>query len=223
MTQPLPSGPEPTPAELVELGIALGRSNAFGLVAGRCSAAQAEAIHRLREEKLFKRCMDKWEEFCPKYLRMSRSEADRTVKLWEEFGPKYFELSQLTRISAEVYRAIAPHIVNNALRHAGEVIELNAENAQKVAAVVSRLRGSLPQRNAKAIKAPPPLSDAVREEDMEQLIGELQAYCLTSVAELGKMVHDPRLGGARGVLQLALTRIRLEVSRVEVESGLYER
>ena len=86
------------PAELVELGIALGQTNAFGLVAGRCSAAQAEGIRRLREEKLYKRCCEKWDDFCPKYLRMSRSEADRTIKLWEEFGPAYFELSQLTRV-----------------------------------------------------------------------------------------------------------------------------
>src|ERR1051326_3643405 len=37
------------------LGIALGQTNAFVLVAARCSAAQAEAIRRLGEQKLDKR------------------------------------------------------------------------------------------------------------------------------------------------------------------------
>lgn len=72
---------------LLELGIALGQNFAFGLVAGRCSAAQAEALRRLRDERLCKQCAETWLEFCPKYLKMSKPEADRTIKLLEEFAP----------------------------------------------------------------------------------------------------------------------------------------
>ncbi len=38
------------------------------------------------------RCAESWLEFCPKYLKISRTEADRTIKLLEEFGPTYFEM-----------------------------------------------------------------------------------------------------------------------------------
>ena len=38
----------PSVDELIGLGVVLGENRAFGLVAGRCSAAQAETIRRLR-------------------------------------------------------------------------------------------------------------------------------------------------------------------------------
>ena len=133
-------------AGLLELGVALGQNHAFSLIAGRCSAAQAEGLRRLREEKLYKRCTEKWDDFCPRYLKISRSEADRTIKLWEEFGAAYFELSQLTRVSPETFRAIAPAIQDGALHYRGEAIELNPENFRKVAAVVAELRSAIPKR-----------------------------------------------------------------------------
>jgi hypothetical protein len=94
-------------AKLLELGFTLGQNQTFAVLAGRCSAAHAQGIRRLREEKLYKGCCEKWDDFCPKYLKMSRGEADRIVRLLDEFGPAYFELSQLTRISAATFRAIA--------------------------------------------------------------------------------------------------------------------
>ena len=36
-----------------ELGGVLGQRKAFGLIAGRCSAAEAAAIRRIREERLY--------------------------------------------------------------------------------------------------------------------------------------------------------------------------
>jgi hypothetical protein len=75
-------------AAFVELSvIIMGQNHAFGLIAGRCSAAQADG---LRHEKQYKRCTEKWDDFRLKYLKMSRVEADRTIKLLEEFGPAYF-------------------------------------------------------------------------------------------------------------------------------------
>ena len=50
---------------MLELGFALGQNHTFGLVAGRCSAAQAHGIRKLREEKLYKELCEKWEDFCP--------------------------------------------------------------------------------------------------------------------------------------------------------------
>jgi hypothetical protein len=42
-------------AGLLDLGVVLGESMTFGLVAGRTAAARAACLHRLREEKLYRR------------------------------------------------------------------------------------------------------------------------------------------------------------------------
>ena len=132
--------------EVLELGVVLGQSQAFGLVAGRCSAAQAESIHRLRTQKLYKSVTDHWGDFCPQFLKMSSSQADNIIRLWEEFGAGYFELAQLTRVSPETYRAIEPAVENGVLNLNGEQIELTLENSRKVAAAVAEVRRSLPAK-----------------------------------------------------------------------------
>jgi hypothetical protein len=145
MENPFPEIPADR-AGLLTLGVALGENFAFGVVSGRTAAAQAACLQRLRDEKLFQALEPTWEGFCPKHLKISRAEADRTIRLWEEFGSAYFEMAQLTRISAETYRAIAPAVKDGALHVDGETIELNAENSRRVSAAVARLRREIPTR-----------------------------------------------------------------------------
>lgn len=208
------------PAGLVEVGIALGQTNAFGLVAGRCSAAQADGLRRLREQKLYKKCCEKWDDFCPKYLKMSRSEADRTIKLLDEFGPAYFELAQLTRVSPETYRAIAPHIENGVLHYNGEAIELNAENSRKVAAAVTDMRSAIPKKSIDRTEFTRELNGLIHESDVQKRIHKLAQCCLMIVAEFEKIARDERLGTTRVYFQDTLTIVRDEMVRVAVESGL---
>ena len=66
--------------ELLELGSVLGHNQAFGLVAGRCSAAQAASLKRLRDEKKYKQVTEDWRDFCERYLRMSGSQADKIIR-----------------------------------------------------------------------------------------------------------------------------------------------
>jgi hypothetical protein len=155
-------------AEMLELGALVGQHNAFGLIAGRCSAAQAESLRRLREGKIHRKCASDWRDFCAKYLRMSGSQADRIIALLDEFGPGYFELSQLTRISPETYRAVEPVIKDHALHFRGEVVQLDPENAGKVAAVVAELR-----RQAAAKEVIPPANTAKRMADIERRFSAL--------------------------------------------------
>ena len=54
-------------AELLELGSVLGQNQAFGLVAGRCSAAQAASLKRLRDERKYKRVTAQWRDFCSQW------------------------------------------------------------------------------------------------------------------------------------------------------------
>lgn len=193
-------------AALLELGVALGQNHAFGLIAGRCSAAQAAGLHRLREEKLYKRCTEKWDDFCPRFLKISRSEADRTIKLWEEFGSAYFELSQLTRVSPETFRALAPAIQDGALHYQDKVIELNPENSRQVAAVVAELRSALPKRR---------LTRA--ENDVTARVARLKESGAALAAEFEKIGRDEALRPARALLYSALVHVRGELGRVAAQ------
>ena len=132
----------------LDLGRLLGRREAFSVMAARCSAADATHLRQIREQKNYLECKD-WGEFCGKYLHISKDTANRAIRLLEDFGPQYFELAQLTRISAETYRAIAPAIQDGKLHTEGEAIELIPENAEKVAAAVAVLRKKEPKAPAK--------------------------------------------------------------------------
>jgi hypothetical protein len=213
-------GLPPESAALLEVGVALGQNHAFGLVAGRCSAAQAEGLRRLREEKLYKRCTEKWEDFCSGFLKISRAEADRTIRLWEEFGAAYFELSQLTRVSPETFRAIAPSIQDGALLYQGEAIELNSENSRRVAAVVAELRNALPKRSAESRSLMREVQGLCHEADLTVRIEKLNECGKALVAEFEKISGDEGLGLARILLNSALANVRSELGRVAMENGL---
>src|SRR5215471_3582156 len=103
------------------LGKLLGRREALAAVAGRCTAAEAIQIRQIREEKAYLANARSWGEFCEEHLHMSKSNADRLIALLDELGPDYFTLAQLTRISPETYRAIAPTICEGALHAEGQV------------------------------------------------------------------------------------------------------
>lgn len=153
-----PEAAAPSPGDF-DLGTWLGRRQAFGMMAGRASAADAECVRHIRDEKLYKSRTPSWDEFCTRYLGASRANVDRIIRQLEEFGPEFFQFSQLTRISPEAYRAIAPHVGKDGLRFGGEVIALLPENAQKVSAAVAELRkqpvsggGSVPSADFAGVK-----------------------------------------------------------------------
>jgi len=126
------------------LGMMLGNRRAFAAVAGRCSAADAECLRRIRDQKLYLRRAATWEEFCPNHLGLSRAHANRIIRNLEEFGPDYFEVAQLTRITPEQYRAIAPAIREKNIHVNGQAIALIPENSDRVTAAVAELRRAAP-------------------------------------------------------------------------------
>jgi hypothetical protein len=212
-------------AALLELGLILGQNHAFSLVAGRCSAATAQGLQRLRQEKLYKRCCEKWDDFCPRYLKMSRVEADRTIKLWEEFGTAYFELSQLTRVSPETYRAIAPSIGNGMLHHNGEDIPLKPENARQVAAAVAEMRSALAKKPAES----PERESLIRQIDalchesvLMERIAKLDRCGQTLVGEFEKIARDKGLGEMASYFSDALCRVLDGLTRIVEETTATE-
>jgi hypothetical protein len=156
----------------------------------------------LREQKLFKTRCEKWDDFCPKYLKMCRSEADRIIRLLDEFGPAYFEISQFTRISAPAFRAIAPAIADGVLHHNGEAIALIPENSQKVAAAVAEMRSALPKK---------PATEPEPEQITLRRIQEVASRCAESLDELGKISRDKNLGTLRIFLENEIGRLKQQM------------
>jgi len=159
--------------EMLELGIALGQQHAFGAVAGRCSAAQAETLRHIREEKLYLKCNPVWRDFCPQYLGMTSSNADDIIRRLEEFGPRYFAVAQLTRISPDVYRAIQPAVKDGVIEYHGRTVEVSPENAREVRVAVAGLRREAGVRKTPAPAKPveDPLADLNRR--FETLLQEV--------------------------------------------------
>jgi hypothetical protein len=160
----------------------------------------------MRDEKLYKRCAPSWNEFCPKYLNISRVEADRTIRLLEEFGPQYFDLSQLTRISADTYRAIAPAVKDGALHVNGETIELIPENSQKVSAAVADLRQALRQ--------------GLRGLRTQERITMLNDRCTEIIAEFQELARTEKESEHRALFSIALSRTCGELRRIADDCGL---
>lgn len=209
MNQPITELPAEV-ADGLDLGLLLGQHQTLGLVAGRCSAAQAAGLRRLRDEGKFKRLTPRWRDFCAQYLRISGAEADRIIHCWEEFGPAFFELAQLVRISPCAYRQIAPAIRDGALLVDGEAIGLNVENASRLTAAVADLRRALPKQRQKP-KTPLPTHER---------IDELDKQCTVMIAEFREISRLEQAGVNWLKFTSVLTRMTAELRRLELENGI---
>ena len=83
--------------------------------------------------------------------------------MWQLHGPAIFELKDLVRISPEDFRAVEPFIKDNALHFNDEAIELDPQNAQKIAGAVDELRRNLPPK----ARPEPTILDRLAELDKQ--------------------------------------------------------
>ena len=135
------------PREAIDLGRLLGQRRAFAAVAGRCSAAHAQLLRRIHDEKLYRASAPSWQAFCGAYLAITRRHADRLIALLNRFGPIYFEISQLLGISVEQYLVIEPAVREDSLIVDGAAISVIPENAPKLLEAVGQLlRQSRPDK-----------------------------------------------------------------------------
>lgn len=135
---------------VIDLGTWLGRKQAFGLISGKCSAAEAQCLRTLRDEKRYLEIGMSWEQFCKEKIGISRQTAERVIRNLEEFGPKYFELAAVLRIPADQYRRIAPAVTDRGVVCGGETIEISAENSSRLAQAIESLRESSAEPDADA-------------------------------------------------------------------------
>jgi hypothetical protein len=202
----LKQGSKKSKGDALEFGKMLGRRQTFSLVAGKCTAADAECLKKTRDQKLYLGYAKSWEECCTKHIGMSRANAERVIGLLEEFGPAYFEVAQLTRVSPETFRQLAPSIHDGALDHQGEAIALISENAARVASVVGEHR--------KAAASPRTVDTPVGTR-----LDALEGRCNRLLEEFEELSCAWRDNGDRLMLGSVLARTRSELERLGLELG----
>ena len=207
----MPQAPDLPPhlAEVLQVGLALGQSQAFALVSGRCSAAQAEALMRLRDSKAYLSVAKSWSEFCPRFLRISYLTADRIIRCWQQFGAGFFELHQVIRISPEFYRAIEPSIKDGALHFNGEAIALDPANSEKIVDAVAELRRSMPPR-----QPPPPPT-------IEERLSELDRQADAIIDQFTQIAALKCKGQQKDRFESLLNRASAALQRLELELGIF--
>jgi hypothetical protein len=160
----------------VDFGRILGQRRAFAAVAGRCSAAHAQLLRRIRDEKLYLPIAPSWRAFCGAHLAITRRHADRLIALLNRFGPIYFEISELIGLSPRQYLAIEPALREQGIVVNGEAISLIPENTPKVLEAVGELL-----RESRRHKPPARQPVTLRERVIDvtnrcrQLVNELVA------------------------------------------------
>lgn len=197
--------PDPANAGDLHLGTLLGRRQAFGLIAARCSAADADCLREIRNQKSYKSMAKDWSEFCSQHLGMSARHANRIIGYLDEFGPAYFEMAQLTGIPVEAYRAIAPAVKDQTLHYDGQLIALLPENAERLAAAVEKLRHA-----AAPEAAAPQVGERVTR--IERRLAQL-------TAEISELARSEPSGSTRTRLGSVLIAARERLQRLEMEFG----
>ncbi|PWU09910.1 MAG: hypothetical protein C5B51_05295 [Terriglobia bacterium] len=160
-----------------DLGTWLGRRQAFGMMAGKATAADAECLRQIRDRRLYRSKTAKWSDFCAQYIGASKTHVDRMIRHLEEFGPQFFQLSELTRIPPEAYRAIAQHVTEEGVHFDGQPIPLTQENSEKIAAAVAELRKRATSPTGEEPRPPDPEEAAFRgiEKRLDALIARIEA------------------------------------------------
>ena len=134
--------------EQFDLGMWLGRRQAFDMVAGHCTAADIECLKTIRDRKLFQaKCME-WDEFCERHVGLGRRHVNRLIQQLEEFGPAYFHLSRIVRISPVAYRRIAGAVSGAGIKLGDETIAIVPENCARIAEAVATLKQQVKSKPA---------------------------------------------------------------------------
>jgi hypothetical protein len=143
----------PIAEEVFHLGTHVGRRQAFGLIARRCTVAEIECLIEARENKLYLSLEPTWEAYCEKRLAVSRSTAERMIHLYKEYGPDVARLGSFARIKPSEYRLFAGLVTAEGLTYNGEVIPLDIQSASKLAQAVDAIR----------VQSGPPVADPVEQ------------------------------------------------------------
>jgi hypothetical protein len=175
---------------LLDLGIWLGRKQAFSAVAGRCSAADAECLRQIRESKTYRSLDLTWDQFCKEKVGVTRPVVDKMIRQLEEFGPAFFQLASILRITADEYRLIAGSVAEDGLLYDGEKIAIDAQNTSRLAQAVDALRSqaALPAPDSQSHEDGEP--DGESSEECESAFGDAPGEGYPEFARVEKMLFS---------------------------------
>jgi len=197
------------PSQILDLGTWLGRKQAFGLMAGKCSAADAECLRNIRDNKLYRSLHINWKQFCREHLGITRPVVDKLIRQLEEFGPAFFQLAGVMRITADEYRLIAASVTEDGVLCEGERIPIAVENGPRLTRAVDALRSHA------ALPAPEHAMD-----DMEHAMVRAEKLLRIAVDELAK-IHASKLDTfGRARLQRAGGSARDRLDRILLSLGV---
>jgi hypothetical protein len=199
--------------ELIDLGTWIGRKQAFGTMAGRCSAADAACLMKLKEEKKNLAVGLSWQEFCPKYLGISRSQADRIIHNFVEFGESFFLLNSLVPITAKDYRVIEGSIGPDGLRMANELIPFEPQQSTRLIEAVDALK----QQARPALPAPQPGPEEQRNAAADT------AVIWQSVEHVKDSINDLEGALSRGPGDIEPVELALAIGKLNLKIGNLDR
>ena len=163
--------------DLLKLGEWTGRRQAFAMIAGTCSAADAESLRQVRAGKKYRALRLSWDEYCKSRLGIDRKTAESVIHKLEEFGPQYFTLAQLTGVTPAEYRRLASRVDAKGLLHAGEAIPITPENGPRLIEALQELRREAPAEADEGSGAP----------DLEQALEKGERALRAAVAEIERV------------------------------------
>jgi hypothetical protein len=187
---------------VLNVGTWLGRKQAFASIAGGCSAAEAECLRQMRDQKQHRVLGLSWSEFCKQRIGITRQYAERLIHRLEEFGPQYFRLAQATGITPEEYRRIAGSVGEKGLAHAGELIPFTTEDAPRLIAAVEELR-----RQAE------PKAGKNEVEVQDRAIEKAERLLRTAVDEITRVEEMPLDAAGR---QRLFTKLAAQIRRLRM-------
>ena len=126
----------------MELGRLVGAAQISGYIARQCSYAEAQMLKRIKDSGAYKQ-FGEWEEFCPRYLGVSRNTADRIVKNLEAFGQEFFAISQFVRLSPDTFSHL--QITDGKLLIGGEEVAVAKANESRIKAHIQQVQKELAQ------------------------------------------------------------------------------
>jgi len=200
-------GKPPDPSQAFDLGTWLGRKQAFGLMAGKCSAADAECLRNIREQKLYRSLHLNWSQFCRQHAGISRPIADKIIHQLEEFGPAFFQLAGVLRITPEEYRLIAASVTEEGVLSDGERIPITVENGARLTRAVDALRS---QAALPAAETP--------AADTRRAIARVETKLRSALAELARLQTSQLDAEERARLQSAAGSARDRLNQILLSS-----
>jgi hypothetical protein len=168
-----------------DLGTLLGRHQAFGMMANKCSAADAHSLREIRRGKLYRAIGLTWEEFCPRHAGICHKTADQIIHRLEELGDGYFDVSQIISLSVAEYRALEPAAGGSAIEFGGERIAITRESAAKIIEAVRAVRSQIRVEREQRTRMPE--IDAVWDALRNQL-----NRCFERINGFGRLMHHSK-------------------------------